>query len=238
MTNNPWFCGSTLLGQCVCECAPCHTSVCQCVSMLVLCMCVCVWGGHQGWWGHVHKPQVHISILCLSVRLCSVSSCHPGVQSHSLHVGPILLLGFGRRGPQEDHGGLLGHGAGLVVEVGTPASSLGAVVPVAALIRAAVAAEAVDRRAALTSRFQAQGTRVGDRHQTLTLDLTLAGPSSSSPYASPASRDGSAAVTVRGDGLGLDVDVGVCVDCQRGALRYVTHRPGEAEPRQQRGEQT
>lgn len=158
-------------------------------------ICVCVCGerdrGHQGWWGHVHKPQVHISILHLSIHLRSVSSCDPGVQSHSLHAGPVLLLGLGRRGPQEDHGGLLGRCAGLVVVVGNPASSLAAVVPVAALIRAAVAAEAVDWRAALTSRFQAQGTRVGDRHQTLALDLTLAAASSS-----PAGGAGSAAVAV------------------------------------------
>ena len=165
-----------------------------------MCVCVCVYregdGGHQGWWGHVHKP--HISILHLSVRpSVRPSSCHPVFQSHPLHVGPVLLLGFGRRGPQEDHGGLLGPGAGLVVEVLTPASPLGAVVPVAALVRAAVAAEAVDRRAALASGLQAQGAGVGDRHQTLSLELTLASSSSSSSSTSPADGAGSAAVAVR-----------------------------------------
>lgn len=152
--------------------------------------------GHQGWWGHVHKPQVHISIsICPSVHPSPViSSCDPGIQSHSLHVGPVLLLGLGRRGPQEDHGGLLGPSAGLVVEVRTPTSPLGAVVSVAALIRAAVAAEAVDWRATLTSHFQTQGTGVGDRHQTLSLDLTLASSASASPGA--AGGAGSAAVAV------------------------------------------
>lgn len=180
-------------------------------------MCVYAGGnfrGHQGWWGHVHKPRVHLSIPLFP----SISLCDPGVQSHPLDVCPVLFLRLGRRGPQQDHGGLLG--ASLVAEVRAPASTLSAVVPVAALVRAAVAAEAVDGRAALSSRFQAQGTRVRDRHQTLSLHLT---PSTSSWTASGA---GSAAVAVWRDGLGFDVEVGVCVDCQRSALRNWAHWPG------------
>lgn len=151
--------------------------------------------------------------------MCPSSSlCDPGIQSHSFDICPILLLRLSRRGPEEKHRGLLSS-AHLAMEVRTPTLSLD-VVPVAAFERASVAAEAVDGRAALASCFHPQGTRVGDRNQTLSLEMT--------PRAKPSTDgSGSAAITVWRCGLGLDVDVGVCVDRQGGALRNWAHRPGE-----------
>lgn len=101
---------------------------------------------------------------------------------------------------------MLGHIPGLVAEV--PAH---APVPVAALVRAAVAAEAVHGRAALAHRVQAKSPRICDGHQTLSMDLDVA--------ARPAGGAGGAAVAVRRDRFGFDVDVRVGVDGESAALR-------------------
>ena len=85
----------------------------------------------------------------------------------------------------------------------------------------------------MTSSFQTQGTWVSNRHQTLALDLTLAAISSS---ASPTGGAGSAAVTVWRDRFGLNVDIGIRVDGQCSALRYVAHWPREMEWREQKAE--
>lgn len=247
LMSNPWIVGSTQWGvftfwvhQSTNMNAHRHTAEHQCSYVQHECVCMLVlsmndfparrvsyWvnggfilcgfseretGGHQELVGGMYTSHKYTSPPSMCPSLCS-SLCHPGIQSHSLDVCPILFLRLSWRGPQQDHGGLLCSGCRLVVEVLPPASTLGTIVPVAALIGGAVAAEAVDGRAAL-------GAREGDGHQTLSLDLKPCA------HRWTAGATGGAAVTVWGDGFWFDVDIGVCVDCECGALRYGANWPG------------
>lgn len=161
-------------------------------------------------------------VLQGSMTLAAWPLCDPRVESHAFDVGPLLLHLI--LGPQELHRGAEfgGQGTARVAHVArctsADASSSAAcrrVVAVVALVGAAVAAEAIGGGAAGWGLQAQQGTWVLWRGRGR-LDAPPGG-----------GRRGArgAAVSARRDGLRLDAHVGVGVDSQHGALRYVPHRP-------------
>lgn len=155
-------------------------------------------------------------VLQGSMTLAAWPLCDPRVESHAFDVGPLLLHLI--LGPQELHRRAEVRRQGTTTVARCTSANAAAcprVIPVIALVGAAVAAEAIGGGAAGWGLQAQQGTWVLWRGRGR-LDAPPGG-----------GRRGArgAAVSARRDGLRLDAHVGVGVDSQHGALRYVPHRP-------------
>lgn len=167
---------------------------------------------------------VCLSLLNFACRGASGAAlCDPGVQSHPLDVSTLLLL-FAWH-PEElrrrTEVGRRRTAGGTNASCSAPASNAAAVVAITAFEGAGVAAHAVGGRAASRGLQGQQGAWVLRR---------------CAQYGSPWGGGGGgwrgaggAAVPARWDRLRLDADAGACVDGKRGALRYMSHRPGNRD---------